>query len=191
LVHECLVAHEALAVLTGSQSISRLRIFTLINEQGEPEIMDAYLRVICGGAITDNISDYSTGRLSSNLLASPDLETGVIQRAWQASPDGVGYEWLEHHPLTGHPVAGFQVPLWDEIRNLVVSAARLFLPIRVAGWDVAITDRGVVLIEVNERFQNASIGLTTESFRAAMEGEFRRLHPVSERVRKRFLEDRI
>jgi hypothetical protein len=191
LVQECLAPHDALVELTGTSSVSSLRIFTLMNEESVPEIMDAYLRVISGDSVTDNISDYATGRLSGNVVAVPDLASGIIQRAWRANSDGVGYQWLDTHPVTGHELKGFAVPHWEAVRALVTAAAMVFLPIRTAGWDVAITNEGPVLMEVNERFQNAAIGPATERFRVALERERARLLPVSARVRKAYRENQI
>ncbi|OOG24901.1 hypothetical protein B1C78_07775 [Thioalkalivibrio denitrificans] len=191
LVQECLSAHDRVRELTGSSSISSVRIFTLMNDNSVPEIMDAYFRVICGDSVTDNISDYATGRKSGNIVATPDLTSGVLWQAWRANHDGVGYQWINEHPVSGRSLKGFGIPYWPEVIALVKVAATSFLPIRTAGWDVAITDSGPVLIEVNERFQNSGIGPSTERFWHALEQECERLRAVSSRVRRRHLGDQI
>lgn len=191
LIQECLVAHEEVEQLTGTGAISSLRIFTLISEQGDPEIMDAYFRVIAGKSVTDNISDSQSDMYTGNIVASPDSDTGRLVRAWTYDVDGVGYRMVDSHPVTGRCFANFTVPFWSEARDLVREAARKFIPIRTAGWDVAITSRGVVLIESNERFQNASIGPATERFRSALEAESRRLKAVSDRARRKYIGSRV
>lgn len=189
LVQDCLRPHDAVAALTGTDALSSLRIFTLMNEHNVPEIMDAGFQLITGNSITGNISDYASGRLSGNVVATPDLETGIIRRAWRANPDGVGYEWLSEHPDTGREVVGFQVPEWGAVVDLVHRAAGAFLPIRTAGWDVAITNVGPVLIEVNERFQHSSIGPATDQFRRALAEEANRLAERIACIRKRHYEE--
>jgi hypothetical protein len=53
------------------------------------------------------------------------------------------------HPVTGAPTVGVQLPEWDAVLALVSRAAEAFAPLRAVGWDVAITDGGVVLLEAN------------------------------------------
>ena len=52
------------------------------------------------------------------------------------------------HPDVGVPIIGFVVPMWDEICNTVLAAAKIVPEVRFIGWDVAVTkDAKVVLIE--------------------------------------------
>jgi hypothetical protein len=47
------------------------------------------------------------------------------------------------------PLEGFQIPEWDGIKALAVAAARLFLPVRTVGWDVALGRSGPCILEGN------------------------------------------
>ena len=47
------------------------------------------------------------------------------------------------------PIEGFQLPVWTEACQLAREAARLFLPLRFVGWDIALTETGPVLVEAN------------------------------------------
>jgi hypothetical protein len=53
------------------------------------------------------------------------------------------------HPETGLKFAGFRLPLWKEVLSLSEEAAYKFLPLRTVGWDLAITEKDVKLIEAN------------------------------------------
>lgn len=175
LLQERLRIHPDIRDLTGSDAISTIRGFTLVRHGEAPRLMGAYLRIIASDGITDNISDFSTGGFSGNVLGSTDLETGILEWAIAPNMDGVGRDPIETHPRTGHRISGFQIPMWADVRDLMVRAAACFLPLRTMGWDVAITPDGPFLIEANELFQNSTIGPGVVSLRAGLEAERARL----------------
>jgi hypothetical protein len=82
-----------------------------------------------------------------NTLGAIVLETGAISRV--VSGTGAGLEINGNHPYTGQPIVGTLIPGWDRIQKLVVSAAPVFAGIRTQSWDVALTEVGPVLLEVN------------------------------------------
>lgn len=174
VMEERLVVHDDIARLTGTDAISSIRVVTLVPDSGVPEIMGAYARLIVGDSITDNISDFATGKYSGNLLANIDLESGRIATAWLPSTDGVGYHWTEEHPRTSRSLIGERFPCWEEIRRLVQGAAERFLPIRTVGWDVAVTPGGAVLIEANEQYKYSDSGESVSRLRNALSGKERR-----------------
>lgn len=93
----------------------------------------------------DNIAD-NYWRVG-NMLADLDAETGEVRRV----VSGSGPELEEHtrHPDTGAQLIGFRLPYWRETRDLNRFCAGLFAPLRYNSLDVAITDDGPVVIEVN------------------------------------------
>jgi hypothetical protein len=83
---------------------------------------------------------------SGNMLGALDL-FGVVQRVVM----GVGSELREQtvHPDTGSPLIGLAVPEWDRSRELCIRAASMFPGIRTQSWDVALTETGPVMLELN------------------------------------------
>ncbi|MCL4745395.1 MAG: hypothetical protein KJZ83_08265, partial [Burkholderiaceae bacterium] len=55
-----------------------------------------------------------------------------------------------HVPRTGAQLHGFLLPDWHEARELCAQAATMFPMLRIQHWDVALTDHGPVLLEVND-----------------------------------------
>ena len=53
------------------------------------------------------------------------------------------------HPDTGRPITGTAIPDWEALSTLVELAARLFPGIRTQSWDIALTDKGPIPLEVN------------------------------------------
>ncbi len=76
-----------------------------------------------------------------------DLATGRVVHLIKG-----GWPWPreEHrHPDTNIEMTGFQIPRWQEAVELTLKAASAFPGARLQGWDVALTDRGPVLLEIN------------------------------------------
>ena len=107
---------------------------------GKPELFYAAARIGNGKAVVDNFHqggvgvriDTEKGKLLGNAL-SKDLEE------------------VEAHPATGVKFDGFDIPYWDEIKKMVCDAAMVNPEVKVVGWDVAISNKGPLLIEANRR----------------------------------------
>ena len=54
------------------------------------------------------------------------------------------------HPDTDALLTGFCHPQWDAMKALAVEAARLMRHVPMIGWDIACTDDGPVIVEMNE-----------------------------------------
>lgn len=66
---------------------------------------------------------------------------------------GSGYDSHGHvhvtHPDSGFPIADFQLPMMDEVREFVDQVARVVPQIQYVGWDIVVTPDGPVLVEGN------------------------------------------
>lgn len=116
-------------------SVNTIRIVTC-NRNGKVEIIQSSVRMGMGDSIVDN------GCLSAGV----DLETGmIISRGREAHGPG---RYIVH-PDTGVQILGNTIPEWGE---LVTFAKQLPLRLpkqRIIGWDLALSDRGWVMIEGN------------------------------------------
>jgi hypothetical protein len=54
------------------------------------------------------------------------------------------------HPATGTSFIGFKVPMWNEVIDLVKEASEIIPEMGMVGWDVALSSKGVLLVEANE-----------------------------------------
>ena len=82
-----------------------------------------------------------------NIIADVDPENGVIRRAIRGR--GINTEELDNHPETGEKLVGLTLPYWNELKNVNHTCARLFAPVRYNSLDIALTQDGPVVIEVN------------------------------------------
>ena len=128
-------------------SVNSLRFVTFSSNSkpvtADGKMMDiAYSIVRFGreGAIVDNLH-------SGGMVANVDLETGCL------STDGAdrnGDLWVDH-PDTGVTIKGFKVPYFEEAREMVKEAIATRKVEGYIGWDIAISENGPMLLEVNDR----------------------------------------
>lgn len=82
-----------------------------------------------------------------NLICNLDPQTGAILTV--VSPDGLDQKFHDLHPETGKEILGRCLPMWQEMRAVNERVARLHSPLKYQSTDMAITDEGPVVIEVN------------------------------------------
>jgi hypothetical protein len=140
LVQPVLSQHSALVALY-PHSVNTVRIDTLLTKDGSCVNNVAVLRIGAGGGVTDNAS-------RGGLVVPIDLATGTLRAVGRRKPH---YDTRFHmrHPDTGVLFAGFHLPFWSKVLDLVEAGARALAPLRSLGWDIAITPEGPVVIETN------------------------------------------
>jgi len=131
--------HPEIARFCGN-TVGTARIVTLREADGTRPLY-AVWKMARPKAVADNFWR------SGNLLAALDVATGEVTRVQMGV--GINAEEVTEHPDTGETLTGTRLPLWDRLCEQVVRAARITPEIRIIGWDVAITERGAVLIEGN------------------------------------------
>jgi hypothetical protein len=153
LVQECLRNHPELIELGGG--LTSLRITTCRNERGVAEVTNAVLKMsLVAGSSVDNFHQGGAG-------CKVDVATGEVGPAfdsWSRRP------CVRHdiHPSTGARIAGRILPCWPETVAMVAKAANLFPDRTMIGFDVAITDRGPVIIEGNVQQSSEMVQRTHE-----------------------------
>ena len=80
-----------------------------------------------------------------NLACEVDVESGRIRTIARRD---VETEFLADHPeIPG--LMGLELPFWASLREINERAARVFAPIRYQSTDIAITEDGPVVVEIN------------------------------------------
>jgi hypothetical protein len=146
LAQPLLAPHPDVRALGGSDALQTLRMITLTDDLGRPEVLYAALRITRPGAVVDNFR--TGGATTGNLLARVE-PGGRLATPLMEDPRGAGLLRVAHHPDTGVLLTGFAVPAWKECLALARRAAEAFAPLRAVGWDVAPTADGPVLVEGN------------------------------------------
>lgn len=141
ILERCLVNHEALRRVNPS-CLNTLRIVTG-NDGQNAEILFARAR-FGNGADVDNLSaggfatvvDHRTGRVVSDAVST---NTGRAV-------------YFPKHPITGVEFRAIEIPHWDKVVELALAASRVEPRARVVGWDIAVCEDGVYLVEGNHNW---------------------------------------
>lgn len=137
-LEELVIQHSDLNVLC-EKSVNTMRIMTF-NDHGNPRILWMGLRVGNGINSIDNFH-------AKGMAIKIDIDTGkLIGKAIDKD-----LNQYEEHPVTHVKFDGFQIPCFQEAKDLVLKASLESDKILVVGWDVAITPNGPVIIEGNRR----------------------------------------
>jgi hypothetical protein len=139
LFQEMLRPHAELEAVCGPR-IPTVRLIVLLEERG-PSVRHALWKVPLRSNPADNF--WRPG----NMLAALDFASGRVRRVIRGV--GPSQRELERHPDTDQPLRGLALPNWEAAVELCLTAATAFPGLRMQAWDVAPTDRGPVLIEVN------------------------------------------
>jgi hypothetical protein len=135
---ELLRPHPDVADL-GARAVSSVRMVVLLHDRG-PELARAAWKIPVGASMAD-------GLLLGNVAANVDTRTGAVTGA--ISGTGLEQEEVEVHPDTGMPIVGVAVPDWSTAVELCMKAAPAFPAVRWQNWDIALTSRGPVILELN------------------------------------------
>lgn len=149
LVEAYVEQHSDLMEMSPS-GLNTIRIVTQYFED-QVLIVFALLRV----SVDSTIDNLSADHYSRNFGCAVDLQTGKICKPGTYLNAMMPYEY--YHPLTRKEVIGFQIPYWNECLQLVTLSANLTPQNRSIGWDVAITNKGPLLIEGNHNWNNLSL----------------------------------
>ena len=122
--------------------VSTLRMMTLLDGGSSPSLYRAVWKLPRRHNIVDNFERGSLG----NLLGQIDLASGRVLRVI----DGIGLEQreLDRDPDSGLPFEGLVLPGWPLVCDVMSRVAGLMPGFRFQHWDLALTDRGPVPLEI-------------------------------------------
>ena len=139
IVTEYLEMHSALKKIY-DKSVNTVRMM-VINEHGyDPKIMQTYMRIGSEKTgFTDNVG-------YGGICVFVDKETGELYKP-ETIKDHVFYD-CPLHPDTGTPISGF-LPNWQLVRSKVLEISRYLCELEYLGFDIAITEGGFQILEIN------------------------------------------
>lgn len=138
LLQKVIRNHPAIAQF--ATALATLRTMNLVDTD-RVRVPFTLLKIPSGGNVADNY--WRPG----NMIADIDPGTGVIRRVVQGK--GAKLTELTQHPETGTQLVGFPIPFWQELLEVNSACARLYAEVRYNTLDIAITETGPVIVEVN------------------------------------------
>lgn len=142
-VEEVIVQHPKMKL--GGSAVNTVRIYTILDAVGKAHVLKAVLRVGVKDSIIDN---YHAG----GVIYPINVEHGFVESYGISRVYG---RKIAYQPGTDFLMLGFRVPNYDVLLRTVISAAESIPQIRYIGWDVAITESGVDIIEANHDADHA------------------------------------
>ena len=140
LMQELIVQPVDVVDLVGS-GISSLRVVTLWEKNG-PAALYATWRIVAKGAVID------AAVTGPRVVAKIDLATGAVLQARLGNYlNGRDVAHSPSNPV--RPLIGFVLPDWAQTVAMCCDAHRLFPGHGMLGWDIALSNRGPLVQEVN------------------------------------------
>lgn len=137
VVEEC-IENVGLIKKLAPASLNTIRVVTVIDRNNEVHIVASLLRMGNGTAVTDN---YHDGGMAVKL----DLEhESLIGRAY-----GMDCKEYDKHPYSGFVFDGLEIPDLQGVKEYVRQIALEEPSARYVGWDIAVTAKGLELLEGN------------------------------------------
>ena len=104
---------------------------------GAVQHVAACLRMPVGDSVVDNLA---AGGMAAWIDPDGRL-SGAVNKSTRR---------FDAHPDTGSPICGQLLPDWDAVRSLASRAHVKAAYPGFVGWDIAVTERGALLVEVNK-----------------------------------------
>lgn len=139
IVQPRLKNHPEIADLA-NQSLVTVRVLTCLDSENSPVLTHAFLRI--KGKLEPKWGPNDTYGVPIDLT-SGRLEAMTTDRVLSFA------KRFSRHPLTGVVIEGRVLHTWPEIRALALKAHRAFPQRIIAGWDIAMTEDGALLLAGN------------------------------------------
>ena len=139
IIQEMLRPHSRIRELCGNR-LCTVRMVMILDEN-EPRLVAKLWKITTGTSMADNYWE------EGNLAAPIELDTGEI--GTPIAGLGLDIRPVLEHPDTGRRFEGFELPDWNAAKELCVRATTVLPGMPLQSWDVALTDRGPVLMELN------------------------------------------
>lgn len=136
IMEELIYQVNEMASLNNS-SVNTVRIST-INFGDSIGITHPFMRTGRSGSVVDNGG-------AGGIISVINQEKGRVITACDEH-----LHWYDIHPDSKHPLVGFQVPRWQEAIETAKELASILPDVKYVGWDLALTDRGWVMVEGND-----------------------------------------
>lgn len=136
IIEEVVIQHSRLSEVY-PLAINTIRVVTILKDNTVTPVF-AFWRIGNNGKFVDNLN-------SGGMAALLDISTGQVTLP-AADKKGITYKC---HPATGKQIVGFKIPMWDEIIKTVCRAAKVLPQVGYVGWDVALSQDSIQIIEGN------------------------------------------
>lgn len=145
VLQEVILQHHFLDKVASS-SVNTIRIVTMLGNDDNVVFLGALARFGVGSSFLDNTSQ-------GGIAVGIDVKTGCLVEH--------GFDFFTKkyvkHPGSGIVFNGLCMPFWQDVLKLAEKTQRCFQFHKLIGHDVAITEIGPVIIELNSIYDNVHL----------------------------------
>ena len=143
LLFESLVKQTKQMSSMNESSVNTVRFMTALYPDNKARLIATFIKIGRAGTCVDNAGS------GGNVDAGVNIQTGELEHVIRF--DGWGnITNIQNHPDNSNQLEGDKINNWQSIVNEVLHFQECFPYIKAAGWDIAITNEGPVVIEVND-----------------------------------------
>ena len=143
IIFESVIKQTAQFSAFNASSVNTIRFMTTLYPDNKTRLVATFIKIGRSNKCVDNAGG------GGNVDAIVNEESGELKHVIQF--DGLGkIQDITHHPDSGTLLEGVKILHWNEIVAQVLHFQECFPYCKAAGWDIAITDDGPVVIEVND-----------------------------------------
>lgn len=160
LIQERIYQHEKMSSIF-PKSTNSVRLTSLYDKKNNDiVILPSFLKMGLGDMTVDN---WAIG----GLIVGLDVESGKL-REWAYYKPGYG-EKTKEHPDTGIVFKDFQVPFFNETKEMIKKFHGQLKEVHSIGWDITITPDGPCIIEGNDNWEISALQVTNHGMRKEYE----------------------
>lgn len=160
LVQERIYQHEKMSAIF-PKATNSVRLTSLYDKQtNDIVILPSFLKMGLGDMTVDN---WAIG----GLIVGLDVETGKLGE-WAYYKPGYG-EKTRVHPDTGVVFKDFEIPFFNETKEMIRKFHMQLKEVHSIGWDITITPDGPCIIEGNDNWEISALQVTNHGMREEYE----------------------
>ena len=143
LIQERIVQHEKMSALCSS-SVNTIRLQTVMDKEGNVIPFGPGVRI---GRMGSSVDNWALGGVFVGIDAKTEKlkDIGILKPKYGTK--------VTEHPDTHIAFKGYVIPYYREAENMVVNLHKVMFRSHSIGWDIAITEKGPVIIEANDRWE--------------------------------------
>lgn len=142
ILFESLIKQTEQMASINRSSVNTVRMMTALYPNDEVKLMAAFIKIGRAGSCVDNAGS------GGNIDCAVNIETGELFNALQFN-SWTDVRKIEKHPDSGIQLNGLMIDNWSEIKKQVLAMQGQIPYLKTIGWDVALTDDGPVIVEIN------------------------------------------
>ena len=123
-------------------SVNTVRFMTALFPDKSVKVFATFMKIGRAGSDVDNAGG------GGNVDCAVNIDTGECYNALQFNSFN-DIKDVDNHPDSGERINGIKINNWDDIKRHLCSYQARIPQLKIIGWDVALTNNGPVIIEIN------------------------------------------